>query len=156
MVNPKQFIILGIKAYEGNPHNSKTIEPLLEQMKANSIKLPQEVVYDRGGRGEKEICGVRISTPGKPKRSDTSYEKRCKREKFRRRAAIEPIIGHLKSQFRMGQNYLSDKQSPQMNAFLSAAAWNLKKLMEQLIENGKKRIFAFLEKLFFFQILTLK
>jgi len=37
-------------------------------MKANSIKLPQEVVYDCGGRGEKEICGVKISTPGKPKR----------------------------------------------------------------------------------------
>ena len=107
--DPKKLIILGIKAYEGNPHDSKTI-----------------------------------------------YEKRCKREKFRRRAAIEPIIGHLKSQFRMGQNYLSGRQSPQMNAFLSTAAWNLKKLMEQLIENGKKRIFAFLEKLLFLPIINFK
>ena len=49
MVNPKKIIILGIKAYEGNPHDRKTIEQLLEQIKANSIKLPQEVVYDRGG-----------------------------------------------------------------------------------------------------------
>jgi len=156
MTNSETLTILAIKSYEGNPHDSKTIEPLLEQMKANEIRMPQEVVYDRGGKGEKEICGVKISTPGKPKRYDTSYEKRCKREKFRRRAAIEPVIGHLKSQFRMGQNYLSGKQSPQMNAFLSAAAWNLKKLMEQLIENGKKRIFAFLEKLLFLPIINFK
>ena len=108
-------------------------------MKANDIRLPQEIVYDRGGRGEREICGVKISTPGKPKRHDTPYEKRCKREKFR-----------------MGQNYLSGKQSPRMNAFLSAAAWNLKKLMEQLIENGKKRIFALLEKILSFPFINFK
>jgi hypothetical protein len=43
-----------------------------------------------------------------------------------------------------------------MNAFLSAAAWNLKKLMEQLIEDGKKRIFAFLEKLLFLPFVNFK
>jgi len=122
MTNPKTLTILAIKSYEGNPHDSKIIEPLLEQMKANDIRLPQDVVYDRGGKGEKKICGVKISTPGKPKRHDTSSEKRCKRENFRRRAAIEQVIGHLKSQFRMGQNYLSGRQSPQRNAFLCAVA----------------------------------
>ena len=116
MINPKTLTILAVKSYDGNPHDSKTIEPLLEQMEANAIRLPQEVVYDRGGKGEREICGVKISTPGKPKKNDKSYEKRRKREKFDG-GGNRTSNRHLKSQFRMGQNYLSGKQSPQMNAF---------------------------------------
>ncbi len=49
------------------------------------------------------------------------------RKKFRRRAAIEAVISHLKRQFRIGINYLFGKGKAQINAFLSAAAWNLKK-----------------------------
>ncbi|MEX1002384.1 MAG: transposase [Crocinitomicaceae bacterium] len=52
-----------------------------------------------------------------------------KRKKFRRRAAIEPLIGHLKIDCRMGQNYLHGIDSPQINAFLAATGWNLKKMM---------------------------
>ena len=65
--------------------------------------------------------GVKISTPSKPKQSDSPYTRRKVREKFRKRAAIEPIIGHLKSDFRMEQNYLSGKKSPKINAMLVAA-----------------------------------
>ena len=45
----KSLIITSIMAFEGNPHDSKTIEPLLNQMKSNINYSPQEVVYDRGG-----------------------------------------------------------------------------------------------------------
>ncbi len=54
------------------------------------------------------------------------------RQKFRRRAAIEPIIGHLKKHYRMGQNYLWGEDSPQINAFLAATGWNLKLMMKKL------------------------
>ena len=50
MVNPKNLVILSITSFEGNPHDSKTIEPLLEQMKKNLGYQPKEVIYDRGGR----------------------------------------------------------------------------------------------------------
>jgi IS5 family transposase len=132
MVNPKNLVILGIDSFEGNPHDSKTIEPLLKQMRKNLDYLPQEVIYDRGGRGASEIEGVKISTPKPPSKTDSRYEKLKKRKKFRRRAAIEPVIGHLKSEFRMGQNYLNGKNSPRINAMLAATGWNLKKLMEKL------------------------
>jgi len=105
MLTPKSLIVIGIEAFEGNPHDSKTIEPLLDQIKGNLKYLPEEVVYDRGGRGQKEINGVSIVTPDKPLKRDSQYQKQKKRNKFRRRAAIEPVIGHLKSNFRMGQNY---------------------------------------------------
>ena len=57
------------------------------------------------------------------------------RKKFRRRAAIEPVIGHLKTDFRMRQNYPHGTSSRQINAFLAAAGWNLKKMMKKLKQN---------------------
>jgi len=132
MVNPKNLIILAVQSYEGNPHDSKTIEPLLDQMQKNLNYLPEEVIYDRGGRGRTNINGVTISTPKPPLKRDSRYAKLKKKKKFRRRAAIEPVIGHLKKEFRMGQNYLNGSNSPKINAMLAATGWNLKKLMEKL------------------------
>lgn len=133
LVSSQSLVITAVKAFSGNPHDSKTIEPLLEQAKDNGIRVPKEVIYDRGGKGQKQIGETIISTPdNRPLKTDTDYERKKKRKKFRRRAAIEPVIGHLKTDFRMGQNYLHGSDSPQMNAFLAAAGWNLKKLMNQL------------------------
>lgn len=129
----KTLIITAIKSFTGNPHDSKTIEPLLNQMQTNINHLPKEVVYDRGGKGQKQIGQTKISTPDyRPLKRDTEYQKRAKRKKFRRRAAIEPVIGHLKTDFRMGQNYLHGTNSSQINAFLAATGWNLKKMMKKL------------------------
>lgn len=145
MLNPKSLVILAIKDFIGNPHDSKTIEPLLDQMENNLDFKPDEVVYDRGGRGNKEINGVRISTPAKPLKKDNAYARLKKRKKFRRRAAIEPVIGHLKQHFRMGQNYLHGSKSPQINAFLAATGWNLKKMMKKLKEELKNMLFRFFQ-----------
>jgi IS5 family transposase len=130
--NKGKKVITAIKTFLQTPYDGHTIEPLLEQMENNRQKLPQELVYDRGGRGKSEIRGVKISIPSNPKKSDTTYQKQVKRKKFRTRAAIEPIIGHLKTDFRMAQNYFHGESGPQINAFLSATAWNLKKMMEIL------------------------
>ncbi|WP_141675538.1 transposase [Formosa haliotis] len=82
---------------------------------------------------EKSKSETLVSTPdNRPLKRDTDYKRKKKRNKFRRRAAIEPVIGHLKTDFRMGQNYLHGAISPQINAFLAAAGWNLKKMMLQL------------------------
>ncbi|MBN2727780.1 MAG: transposase [Bacteroidales bacterium] len=76
--------------------------------------------------------GVKIITPGRPKASDTNYQKQKTRKKFRARAGIEPIIGHLKADFRMEQNYLSGEDGAQINALMASTAWNLKKMMQKL------------------------
>lgn len=132
----KTLIITAIKSFEGNPHDSKTIEPLLEQMQSNINHTPKEIVYDRGGKGINQIGNTKISTPDyRPLKRDTEYQKRSKKKKFRRRAAIEPVIGHLKTDFRLNQNYLWGENSPQINAFLAATGWNLKKMMKQLKQN---------------------
>jgi len=129
----KTLIITSILSFEGNPHDSRTIEPLLEQMQETINYNPKELIYDRGGKGQKQIRNTKILTPDyKPLKRDTEYQKRVKRKNFGRRAAIEPVIRHLKTDFRMGQNYLSGKDSPQINAFLAATGWNLKKMMKKL------------------------
>ena len=48
---------------------------------------------------------------------------------FRRRAAIEPIIGHMKSDYRMARNYLKGFDGDEINLLLAASAFNLKKWM---------------------------
>lgn len=138
----KTLIITAIKSFAGNPHDSKTIAPLLDQVKQNINFTPKEVIYDRGGKGQKQIGQTIISTPdGRPLKQDSEYQKKKKRQKFRRRAAIEPVIGHLKTDFRMGQNYLHGNDSPQINAFLAATGWNLKKMMLQLKKEAKSIVF---------------
>ncbi|MDR0206287.1 MAG: hypothetical protein LBI45_03385, partial [Bacteroidales bacterium] len=59
-----------------------------------------------GGKGKSEINGVKIIIPSPSKKTDSLYQKQNKRRKCRAGAAIEPIIGHLKTDFRMQQNYL--------------------------------------------------
>ena len=145
----KSLVITGIKAFLGNPNDSKTIEPLLEQMEQNKFTLPKELVYDRGGKGAKKIKGVAISIPGKPLKTDTPYQKQTKRKKFRRRAAIEAVISHLKHRFGMRQNYLHRENGAQINAFMVATAWNLQKLMNKLRKESKKICFEILHRYFF-------
>src|SRR5215472_9121674 len=51
-----------------------------------------------------------------------------KRE-FKRRAAIEPVIGHLKEHHRMGRNYLAHASGDAINAVLAAAGYNFRRLL---------------------------
>ena len=150
--NKGKKIITAIEAFLHTPYDGHTIEPLLEQMQNNGHKLPEELIYDRGGRGKKEIKGVKISTPSPPKKTDTAYQKQTKRKKFRTRAAIEPIIGHLKANFRLAQNYFHKETGPKINAMLAATAWNMKKMMELLKQN---LIFYFyqIQNLLFFHLI---
>jgi IS5 family transposase len=142
-------IITAVQAFPDNPHDGHTIAPLLEQMSAHGLKLPRELVYDRGGKGNKEINGVQIITPSKPKKSDTPYQRHQQRSKCRSRAAIEPIIGHLKTDFRMAQNYLHGEAGIQINALMAACAWNLKKMMEKLTEKVKRLFWLIFSRHFF-------
>jgi IS5 family transposase len=140
-------IILAVKGFLENPYDGHTIEPLLNQMETNSISLPKELAYDRGGKGKSEIKGVKIIIPSTPKKTDSQYQKQTKCKKCRSRAAIEPMIGHLKSDFRMQQNYFFGENGVQINALMAATAWNLKKMMEKL----KEIFLQFVFRLFFTQ-----
>ena len=129
----KSGIIVGVAAHSTNEHDSKTIEAALTSAQSNRTKPIEEAICDRGYVGKKEVNGVSVSIPGKELKRDTKYQKEKKREKFRRRAAIEPIIGHLKSDHRMETNYLKGFIGDEINLLLAASAFNLKKWMNNFI-----------------------
>ncbi|KAF3984758.1 MAG: transposase, partial [Methylococcales symbiont of Hymedesmia sp. n. MRB-2018] len=55
------------------------------------------------------------------------YQRDKKRKLCKRRAAIEPIIGHLKSDFRLSRNLLKGNIGDEINVLMAACAWNLRK-----------------------------
>jgi IS5 family transposase len=89
-------------------------------------------ICDRGYRGKRQIGATRIEIPESGKGPKTEHEKRKARERFRRRAAIEPIIGHLKSDHRMMRNYLKGRIGDSVNLFMACAAFNFRKFIRLL------------------------
>jgi len=54
------------------------------------------------------------------------------RREMRRRAAVEPVIGHIKAEHRMGRNYLKGRDGDRINAVLAAAGYNFSLLLRWL------------------------
>jgi IS5 family transposase len=94
---------------------------------------PKVAIADRGYRGKSKCGETEILTPKPPKKDATNYEKRKARQRFRRRAAIEPRIGHLKSDFRLGRNFLKGQKGDAINLLLAAAASNLSLWMRRVL-----------------------
>jgi IS5 family transposase len=52
---------------------------------------------------------------------------------FKRRSAVEPVIGHMKQDHRMDRNYLKGTEGDKINAILAACGFNLRKLLRALL-----------------------
>ena len=127
-------IIVGAVAHKTNIHDSKTLQSVLENTTKNiGNDVIKEAICDRGYRGVKNITintnKIDISIPGTRLKKDTKEQIKIKQEKFRSRASIEPIIGHLKTDHRMARNYLKGFKGDEINILLAASAFNLKKWM---------------------------
>ena len=128
-------VILGVVNYAGNPHDSKTVEDTLKQVEELTGQVVEEAVVDRGYRSKKIVNGTRIIKPGPLKSTATAYEKTKMRQYFRRRAAIEPIIGHMKNSYGMKRNYLKGEKGDMINAVLTGAAFNFKRWLNQKLKD---------------------
>jgi len=130
-VGQRSGVILAVQTFKGNPHDSQTLAPTLDHLKQSCNRSAKTVVVDRGYRGAKVDEGVEVIIPGK-KRPRKDSEKRRLRRLCRRRAGIEPVIGHVKSDCRMQRNYLSGWIGDQMNALLACTGYNLRKRLKQI------------------------
>ena len=115
-------IIMGAYNFTQTLHDSKTIPDVLEQFEGLNDKEAKEAFADRGYKGIKQYKSTTINVPV-PDKNIT----RSKRKKHRRRAAIEPVIGHLKQDYRLCRNYLKGIIGDNMNLILAAAAMNFKR-----------------------------
>lgn len=120
-------VILSAMSHEENIHDSKTLKTVLEKAHLVREKPIVFAVCDRGYRGVKSVDGVNIILPSKPLKRDTRYQRDKKRNRCRQRAAIEPLIGHLKQHYRLSRNFLSGAIGDEINVLMAACAWNLKK-----------------------------
>ncbi len=122
----KSNIIVGVVSHEKNIHDNHTLPEVLNHIKVSRGKSVNEAICDRGYRGKTQFNETRIILPKKPLKKDNRYQRDKKRKQCKRRAAIEPVIGHLKSDYRLSRNFLKGVIGDEMNVLLAATAWNLK------------------------------
>jgi len=132
VMTKKSGIIVGAYSLEKNEYDGHTLSAALEQCQELRGIRPEVAIADRGYKGRQRIGETEILIPKPPKKGISAYEKRKARARFRRRAAIEPIIGHLKTDYRLVRNYLKGPIGNSINLMLAAAAFNFKKLMRKL------------------------
>jgi IS5 family transposase len=125
-------IIVGATTFEKNEADVNTLEQTLKQIEYTTDKRPKEAICDRGYRGKATVGETKISVPKQLPKEATRSQKDKVKNKFRRRASIEPVIGHLKHGHRMARNFLKGQQGDYINCVLAAAGFNLKKMLRKL------------------------
>ena len=128
-------IIVGVKSFSRNEYDGDTLKSILPQVEQLRGKAPRRALCDRGFRGRKLVGNAAIVLPGSPSPKATQYSKRKARKDFGRRSAIEPVIGHLKSDFRLARNYLKGTLGDAINLLMAAAAFNCTKWMKALAQS---------------------
>jgi IS5 family transposase len=120
---------LHAKALPGNPYDGHTLATIIPEMEATIGAGIGRVLADAGYKGHNapESHKFRVYTAGQKRRMTPAI----KRE-MRRRAAVEPVIGHLKNEHRMGRNHLAHEMGDAINAILAAAGYNFRLLLRWL------------------------
>lgn len=103
----------------------------LEQTLAIKSSKIKTATVDRDYRGQKEIHGISIQIPKPFTKKKPDYEKKRLRKAHSRRAVIEPVIGHLKANYRLGRNLYKGIVGDTTNILLAAAAYNFKRMMNK-------------------------
>ena len=85
-------------------------------------------------------------TGRKPRNGVCDRGYRGERKYFRKRAGIEPVIGHLKEDHRLSRNYYKGIIGDEINVMLAAAGFNFKRMMNK----WKSSFWLFFEKIFLF------
>jgi len=118
-----------VAALPGNPYDGHTLAKVIPGIEALVGNVLDRIVADAGYRGHNAPPDYKfkVYTAGQKRR----VTEQVKRD-FKRRAAIEPVIGHLKHDHRMGRNYLAHSSGDAINAVLAAAAYNFRRLIAWL------------------------
>ncbi|MBC8554057.1 MAG: IS5 family transposase, partial [Candidatus Brocadiales bacterium] len=125
----KECFIVGMKAYHGNPYDGHTLDDVLLQVESITDSKAKEVYVDRGYRGHNYKGDALVHIAG----SGTKKLKASVRKWMKRRSAIEAVIGHSKTDGRLGRNYLHGREGDKINAILSGCGYNMRKLLKVLL-----------------------
>ena len=125
-------LIVGARSFPHNPYDGHTLQEQLEQASILSDSTIKDVYVDLGYRGvDQQNPTVSIKHRGKYKRLSDK-----ERRLLKRRQAIEPIIGHLKSDHRMNRCHLKGANGDAIHAVLCAAGYNIRWLLRMIRKKG--------------------
>ena len=121
-----QFV-LHAKALHGNPFDGHTLGPVVADMESLTGIEAKRIHVDKGYRGHNHPNKFKVWISGQVRRVTAAI-----RREMKRRAAIEPVIGHVKIDHRMERNYLKGRDGDRANAVLAAAGYNFSLLLRWL------------------------
>jgi len=136
-------VIVGALGFR-NEYDGHTLVPVLDQVKRLVGKPPKKAKVDRGYRGKKQIGETDILIPEPPKKDMSYYQRKKISNAHKKRAGIEPVIGHIKSNHRLNRNFYKGIVGDNINIMLAAAGFNFKRMMNK----WKSSFWQFFENIF--------
>lgn len=136
-------VIVGAMGFR-NPYDGHTLEPALQQVKRMLGRLPKSATVDRGYRGVSKVEETQILLPKPPSKGQSRYMTNKLRKAHCKRAAIEPIISHVKHDHRMERNFYKGIVGDNINIMLAAAAFNFKRMLNK----WKSSLWLFLQEVY--------
>ena len=124
----KNSWIVAIDAHHGNPYDGHTLKSAIEKAEEITNWKAKNVNVDLGYRGHDYDGQAQVNIANRFKMKSIGGKARSLVKWLKRRSAIEPIFGHLKSENRLERNLLKGKDGDHINAVLAACGFNLRKL----------------------------
>jgi len=124
---PGGQFVLHAKALPGNPYDGHTLRDVIEDTQKLTGREIERAYVDKGYRGHDAQNPRRVFISGQ-KRGVFAAIKR----ELRRRSAIEPVIGHMKSEGHLGRCYLKGRAGDAANAILTAVGYNFRRVLAWL------------------------
>ena len=140
-VTHKSGLMVGARSFPGNPYDGHILAAQLEQT-TNLLQdlghSPKQAIVDLGYRGvDADNPGIEIIHRGRYK-TLTMQQKRW----LKRRQAIEPMIGHTKSDNRMDRCWLQGALGDALHALSCAAGYNIRWLLRAIARLSVAWIFC--------------
>lgn len=124
----------------GRNKSESALGPIIIDMEKLTGVETRRIHVDKGYRGHNHPHRFRVWISGQVRHVTASI-----RREMKRRAAVEPVIGHVKAEHRMEWNYLKGRLGDRINAVLAAAGYNFGLLLRWLAELLRIIIRAFIE-----------
>jgi IS5 family transposase len=120
--------VVGMQALAGNPFDGHTLAGALEQVNRLTGVMPERCYVDRGYRGH-GVTTPSVFISGQRRGVTPTIKK-----ELRRRSAVEPVIGHMKEDGKLGRNWLKGSIGDKINALLCGAGHNIRIILRKLRE----------------------
>ena len=121
-----QFI-LHAKVLPGNPYDGHTLREVIEETEALTGREIERAYVDKGYVDHDAPMPNRVFRSGQKRGVHGQIKK-----ELRRRSAIEPVIGHCKTDGHLGRNFLKGRLGDQINAVMSAVGYNFRLILRWL------------------------